>query len=123
MPIRITKPGKDFKLAIEGTTFTVRRIPVEEDARLRKHYTKRGDLDTLSYAIAKLGHCVVGWDSLDVDGEPTGFDCALIQYLPDSVQAQLLEAIAEGLDPFGPGSTPISPSSNETPSGAGPTPG
>ena len=123
MPIRITRPGKDVQLTIDGTVFTVRRIPVEEDTRLRKQHTKRGDLDALSYAIAKLELCVVGWSSIDVDGEPTAFDRALIPYLPDSVQAQLLEAISEGLDPFMRGSTLTSPPSGGTPSGAGPTPG
>ncbi len=54
MAIQITRPGKDFKVTIDGTTFTVRRIPVEEDARLHKEFTKQGELDTLSYAVAEL---------------------------------------------------------------------
>ena len=121
MSIRISRTNRDFQVPIQGTTFTLRRITPDQDQRLRNKHTKRGQLNAVLYAVEKLEHAVVGWDTIDVDGEPTGYDKALIQHFPDTLMADLLEAVNEGLDPLAPSSRTTSPPSGESPTGSAPT--
>ncbi len=121
MPIRIIRPGKDFQVTIEGTTFTLRRLSLEVDQRLRNNHTKRGVTDLMFYAIDKLEHAIVGWDTIDVDGVSTGSDKNWIHDFPDSLQVKLLEALDEGADPLASSSRTTSPSSSAGPSGSEPT--
>lgn len=107
MAIRITKSGKEFKKTIDGTTFALCRLSTEEDTALQRAHQRRGNLDVMPYAVAKLEKAVRGWDTIIVDGDEVGFDRALIKEFPDSLRVALLEALDAGEDPLAPSSGTI----------------
>lgn len=96
MAIRISRIGRDFKAEIEGTTFTLRRLTPEQETAIMREHSKRGSTDYLMVAIGKLEAGVVGWDQIIVDGEPIGYDRALIREFPDELRVRLLEELARG---------------------------
>lgn len=97
MSIDVVSTSRDFKRVISDVEFTLRRLTEAEEQRLAREYTRRGERDWTAYMSAKLKLVVRGWGrGVVVDGEERAFDADLLYALPDSVKAEIFEAVSEG---------------------------
>jgi hypothetical protein len=103
MGLRLIKT--DEKLVYDGEGFKIyyRRLPNHVRAGIVKRHTKRGIVDFYGASVAQLEYCVTGWENVyeeEADGKrkDIGFDQEKIRYIPDDVQADLLELIGAAVE-------------------------
>lgn len=103
MGLRLIKT--DEKLTYDGEGFKIfyRRLPNHVRAAIVKRFTKRGIVDFYGASVAQLEHCITGWEGVfeeDSEGHRTdiSFDSEKIRYIPDDVQADLLELIGAAVE-------------------------
>lgn len=98
MPIRIVPCGDQFTKTIEGVEFTLRRLSEEEDFALKREHTSRGLLDQAAYSRGLLRAAVRGWSEgiTTSDSKPYTYAQDRVWSLPDSIRAQIIEAVVEG---------------------------
>jgi len=107
MPIRIVPCGNEFTKLIEGVAFTLRRPSEEEDLALKREHTSRGLLDQAGYSRGLLRVTVRDWGEgiTTADGQPYHYAVDHVWSLPDSIRAQIIEAVIEGRPTHEPGSS------------------
>jgi hypothetical protein len=115
--LRLIGQDETADVSIDGTTFTVRKVPHGEIEVLKRKHSKRGRLDEEAYAIDLWPRILVGWNGLcDSAGKPVEFVSgarvtyrdpvsgeqhdvplayAIAQWLPDSVVAIVMQRARE----------------------------
>lgn len=121
MAIRIIRDDERLTITIAGGVFTYRRISTDMRARLVEQHTNKrsGNVNWGKATIEILRHCLLDWSGVvDEHGKAIPFDAALIPYLPDTVQTELMEAFGENADLEADiKNSPTTPSSNPSTEG------
>ena len=104
MAIRIIQDDERLELTIEGATFIYRRIPAGQRAKIVEQCTgkRSGQINWGKATIAIMEYCLFDWRNvIDAESREVTFDKALISYIPDTAQSELMEAFganAEALE-------------------------
>ena len=103
MGLRLIKTDERLVHNGEGFKMFYRRLPNHVRAGIVKRYTKRGIVDFYGASVAQLEYCVTGWEGVyeeNADGTRVNipFDQEKIRYIPDDVQADLLELIGAAVE-------------------------
>jgi hypothetical protein len=94
MTIRLISPDERFETKILDCTFYYRRLPDDEEQRLRDKHTDRGKFNATAYMQDVLRYCVFGWDGvLDHVGEPCAFDIDRFRAFPQDPLKDLVRTI------------------------------
>lgn len=98
MPIKIIPCGSAFTKTIEGVEFMLYRLSAQEDLELKREHTTRGIIDNASYTQGLLEKGVRGWGPgiRTQDDQPFEYAPDRTWSLPDTVRAQILNAVMEG---------------------------
>ena len=96
----------DERLTFEGDGFKIfyRRIPNARRGRIMEKNTKRGGEVNFNRAtIEMLEYSVTGWDGFYTQNgsgerQDVAFDPGKIEFIPDEVQAELMELIGANAD-------------------------
>jgi hypothetical protein len=101
MAIRLIKDDEKLTKTIEGATFEYRRIPAHRRAKIVDANTAKrsGNVNWGKVSIVILQDSLLGWSGvIDDAGAEIPFDKALITYLPDTAQAELMELLGDNAE-------------------------